>query len=315
MRILITGKDGLLGKALQRESKNYPKYEFIFIGRKDFDLRYQDDAQKIFYRYNPLNAVIHCAASVGGYAANHTKPADFYRDNILMNTHLIHYAYQYLVTKFIGIGSICSLCDNNPPLTENNLHSGPPHPIHEAYAQSKRMIDVQMRAYKKQYGLRNYCNLILTNLLGIEDNYDLELGHIIPSLIHKLYRAKTTGEPFCVWGTGEAAREFIDADDVAKVCMKLLELDTVPSNMIVSSRWNYKIKDVVKLLCEISNYPFKDVVWELNKPDGQLIRNTDTSLFKETLPEIANNLTPLVKSLERSYLWFAKNFPNCRGVK
>jgi GDP-L-fucose synthase len=315
MRILRTGKNGLVGKAIQRLCTQFPQHEFIFIGRQDYDLRKEEDVNAIFHKHNPVEAIIHCAASVGGYEANNTKPAEFFRDNILMNTHLIQFAYQYNVTRFLGFSSVCALDDTKLPLTEDNLHSGPPHPIHEAYAYSKRMIDVQIRAYKKQWGKRNYSSLILTNVLGTEDNYDTSLGHIVPSLIHKLYRAKHFDEPFVVWGTGEAEREFIDADDVAEAAINLCMIRDVPERMILSSGRNYKIKDVVRILCEAADYPYKNVCWDLSKPNGQLSRPTNTSVFQRTLPHLYDRLIPLGYSLERTYKWFSEHYPNCRGVE
>ncbi len=315
MRILVTGKRGLVGKAIERESKQYPDHEFIFIGREDYDLRKEEDVGAIFYKYHPIDGVIHTAASVGGYGANDSKPAEFYRDNILINTHLIHWCYQYLVTHFVGFSSVCACDDTRLPLTEDSLHSGPPHPTHQAYGSSKRMMDVQIKAYKQQFGKRNYCSLILTNVVGIEDNYDTTLGHIVPSLIHKLYRAKKFGEPFVVWGTGEAEREFIDAEDVARTAINMLLLKEMPERMICSSGQNYKIKNVVKMLCEVAEYPYKDVMWDFSKPNGQLSRPSDTSVFQKTLPHICDSLLPLGYSLERSYKWFEEHYPNCRGVQ
>ena len=216
MKILVTGGDGLVGSALRRVSEKHTQHEFVFTTRKQHDLTKEKDVARLFKESNP-DYVIHTAARVGGIGRNLNSPAQQFYNNILMNTFMIHYAFVHNVKKLIAFSSVCAFPADEPIFKEDNLQSGMPYPAHGAYAYSKRMVDVQIEAYNKQHDL-NYCSVIPANIFGECDNYNLEDGHVVPSLIHKCYIAKQTNTVLEVWGNGSPMREFLYSDDSTRLC-------------------------------------------------------------------------------------------------
>ena len=176
MKLAITGGKGLVGSSFEEGQK--------------FD---SNDLNLLEYKssYNQINqlkpdAIIHCAAKVGGLYSNMQNPADFFDQNIIINSNILKIAKNTNVNKFIGFLSTCIFPDNlGKAYHEDDLHLGPPHDSNFAYAYAKRMLDVQVRAYNNQYGLK-YFNVIPTNIYGPNDNFNIENGHVIPGLIHKV---------------------------------------------------------------------------------------------------------------------------------
>jgi len=310
-KVLITGANGLVGAAfkdffLQEE---YPEFSFVFVDRSISDLTDGKDVDYMFWSYRP-EMVIHCAARVGGIGRNINSPAQQFTDNILMNTHVVDQARKHKIKKLIAFSSVCAFPGDAKVLKEDNLHDGPPFPAHWSYAHSKRMVDVQIEAYRKQYEV-DYCSVILGNVIGINDNYDLENGHVMPSLIHKCFMAKKENKPFEVWGNGEPKREFIYATDVAKICLELLLLDKpLPPRVIVSGK-EITIRQLVEKICKIMDY--YNVKWDESKLNGQMSRPTDVSLLMKTFPHF--QFTDLDEAIEASVEYFVHHYPNCRGVK
>jgi len=308
MKILVTGGDGMVGNAIKSVAKDYPSFEVFSVNRKDGDLTKQQDVKDIIELYHP-DFVIHTAAMVGGIGKNLAHPAELFYNNMLMNTNVIDESYKHGVKKLIAFSSICAFPQDLEIVKEEYLHDGKAYFAHGAYAYSKRMIDVQIEAYKKQYGV-NYCSIIPVNIFGECDNYDLVGGHVLPSLIHKCYLAKKLNKPFEVWGNGTAQREFIYSKDLSKICFDLLNLDTIPQKMIASGQEEIPIKIVVEKLCEIFNY--HNVIWLTDKPNGQLRRPTDNSLLRMILPKF--KFTPFNTALINSVEWFLNHYPNVRGI-
>lgn len=306
-KILITGADGLVGTALKNISNQYDKYEFLFVNRKIADLTKQDEVEKLFAEHKP-NYVIHAAARVGGIGRNLNSPAKQFTDNILMNTHVIHSSYVHNVKKMIAFSSVCAFPKTLEVISEDKLQDGEPYDAHFSYAYSKRMVDVQIQSYKKQYNV-NYCSIIPGNIFGENDNFNLEDGHVVPSLLHKLYLAKENSAPFIVWGDGSSTREFIYAKDLALICMKMLdEVEQLPLRLIVSGREEMSIKRLVELICQQANY--SNVVYDITKPNGQRKRPTDHTLFDSIFQDFS--FTPLDKALKETYNWFSKNYHDAR---
>jgi GDP-L-fucose synthase len=311
-RILVTGSNGLVGSALQRRvdvnwHTNSP-YEFIFVNRKYGDLTNPRNVSNM-YHYTQPDIVIHLAAKVGGVNGNMSGPVDFFEENVLMDTYMMQYAYIYGVEKFIGMSSVCVFPDGLPIMSEKDMHLGEPHPSNFAYAYAKRMLDIQMRAYRKQYGVKNYCTVIPTNIYGPNDNYNLENGHVIPSLIHKIYLATKNNTDLVIWGDGKSEREFIHTDDVADVLLKMVvDTSELPERLLLSNPHSYSINDIVAYLVSISDFPGK-VVYDTTKPSGQKKRPSDISLLRQ---KYSINYTGLYQGLTDSYKWFVNNYPNVR---
>ena len=185
--ILVTGGTGMVGVALQ---KLIP--DAIFIGSKHFDLKSKEEVSKMFAYYEP-EYVIHLAAKVGGVKANKDFLADFYYDNIMINTNVLECAKDYKVKKLLSLLSTCIYPDSVCyPLLEKNIHEGEPHESNFAYAYAKRMLDVQSRAYREQHGC-NFITAVPNNLFGENDNFDYNNSHVIPAIIRKIYEAKLLG--------------------------------------------------------------------------------------------------------------------------
>ena len=207
-KILVTGGSGMIGYALKwgyAYGNSIPNA--TFISSKDYDLTSATAANKMLVDHKP-DYIIHLAAKVGGIKANMDNLGDFYRENILINTHVLESARQHKIKKVVSILSTCIYPnDISYPLTEEQIHMGPPHPSNYAYAYAKRMLDIQSRSYRDQYGC-NFITAVANNLFGENDNFDLENSHVIPAMIRKIYEAKLTNKSVTFWGDGSPLREF-----------------------------------------------------------------------------------------------------------
>jgi len=306
--VLVTGGDGLVGHAIKEVCKNFENLNCVFINRSIADLTNEDEVKKIFNLYKP-DYVIHTAARVGGIGRNLNSPAQQFRDNILMNTHIIHNSYLNNVEKLLVFSSTCVFPKSASYIKEEIMHDSPPFDAHLPYAYAKRMVDIQIESYKKQYGNLNYCSIIPGNIFGEHDNFNLEDGHVIPSLLHKCYLSKINNEKFVIWGDGSALREFLYAKDLALICLKLLnEVSDLPQKLIVSGEKEYSIKEIVEVISNISNN--HNVVWDTTKPNGQLKKQTDLSLFRKYFPEFV--FSDIKDSLKTTYEWLEQNYSSAR---
>lgn len=306
--ILVTGSEGLVGHALRKVNLKYEDLNFIFISRKDGDLCDEKQVIEIFKKHSP-EYVIHTAAKVGGIGGNMAAHADYFYQNILINSHVIHNAFKNNVKKLLAFSSVCAFPDNCQILKEYNMHEGPPFSGNFAYAHAKRMVDIQIQAYKKQHGISNYCSIIPCNIIGTNDLYNLKHGHVLPSLIHKIFLAKNNNTNLEVWGDGKSLREFIFADDLAIALVEILKKDTIPDKITIAGRNQYSIKEIVDILVKVSGFK-GEIVFNNEKPNGQRNRQSDTHVFNSILPDF--NFTNIEKSIEISYNWFEKNYPNVR---
>jgi GDP-L-fucose synthase len=306
-KVLVTGGNGLVGNAIRRLAKN-TDYDFWFLTRERADLRNPADVAEAFAYFKP-DYVIHTAAKVGGIGGNMMGHADYFYENILINAHVIHYAAKHRVQKLLAFSSVCVFPDDVQMLKEEVIHNGPPFSGNFAYAHAKRMVDVQIRAYKSQHNIQNFCSVIPGNIYGTHDLYNLDHGHVIPSLIHKIYRAKKEGKPLNVWGDGKSLREFIYSDDLAKILLGLLELKEVPERLLVSGFKQYSIKEVVDMLVSAARFE-GPVIFDPAKPNGQRNRQSDLSLLKSLFPDYQP--IDLQEGLRNSYNWFEGNYPNVR---
>jgi GDP-L-fucose synthase len=296
---LITGGHGLIGSEFT---------DGVHIGRADVELTDTDATHKYFESTRPT-VVVHTAARVGGVAANTNYVYDFFLDNIRINTNVIDSAVKTGVKKLMAFTSTCVMPDKiTYPLEESYLHQGPPHKSNFGYAYAKRMVDVQIQACNQQYGTQ-YFTVIPTNVYGPRDNYDLENGHVLPSLIHRCWLAKQSGKPFEVWGTGTPLREFVFSRDVANICEMLLDKHTGTDPVIISTSTEYTIKQVVELVCGIMNYT-GPVVWNDSKPDGQYRKPTNTQHLRSIIGDY--KFVEFTAGLEETIDYFIKNYGSVR---
>lgn len=296
---LITGGTGLIGSAFK---------EGIKVGSKDYNLIDSNEVDKMFQDHKP-NVVVHTAAMVGGVGANMQYPADFFYHNIMMNTNVIEQARKHNIDKLVCFLSTCVFPDKvEYPLDESKIHLGEPHFSNAPYAYAKRMADVQIQAYNKQYGTK-YFSVIPCNVYGPKDNYHLENAHVIPTLIHKCYLAKQNNTVFEVWGDGSPLREFIYSEDVASVIDLLIEKYDGTDPIIISNPQEYTIKQVVDLIVEYVGFE-GEVKWLTDKPNGQYRKPSSNQRLRSIIGDY--NFTTLEIGLKKSVEFFILNYPNVR---
>ena len=296
--LMVTGGNGLVGSTIECDLR---------LG-SEFDLRDPKICNDLFLEARPVN-VIHCAGKVGGLGGNMNKKGEFFYDNIMINTNVIESCRKYGVKKLVSFLSTCVFpADVEYPLTEKKIHLGEPHNSNYPYAYAKRMADIQLKAYREQYGL-NYVSVIPTNIYGPKDNFNLENGHVIPSLIHKCYLAKKNGDDFKVWGSGKPLREFIFSKDVGRLTHWVLENYEEEEPIIFSNSEEVSIKEVVELIVRYMEFP-GNVVWQSDKPDGQFRKPSDNSKLLSYLPNF--KFTSLAEGLKETIDWFVGNYENCR---
>jgi GDP-L-fucose synthase len=298
MKTLVTGGSGLVGSAIESDYKPT---------RNELDLW---DLHSIldYIVANDIDSIIHCAARVGGIKANSEHLGEFYYDNIIMNSNVLEAARITGIKKVVSFMSTCVFpADATYPLTPDQIHLGEPHQSNYAYAYSKRMVEVQSRAYRDQYGC-NFVTVIPCNIYGKHDNFNLESGHVIPSLIHKCYLAKQYDTPFEVWGTGRAYREFIYAEDIGKLMSWVMENYDDSEPLIISPDEEVSIAQIAQEIAY--RMEFNGVIRYNQKLDGQLRKPSDNSKLKKLIGDF--KFTTIEQGLEESIGWFVENYERAR---
>ena len=304
--ILITGSSGLVGSAFQKISPGY-NYNFIFSTSSDADLTNYAETKRLFEIVKP-HYVIHLAACVGGLYKNMNFKVDMLEKNLQINLNVLKCAYEVKVDKCVCILSTCIFPDKTTyPIDETMLHDGPPHSSNDAYAYAKRIMEVHCRAYNEQYNT-NFSCIIPTNIYGPHDNYSLEDGHVIPSLIHKCYLAKEQQIPFEVRGSGAPLRQFIFSEDLAKIIMDCLELLN-RENLIVSTTEEYSIKDVAFHIAREFEYE-EHIVFKKQYADGQFKKTASNEKLKNKIPDL--KFIDIQEGIHMSVDFFKDNFSLCR---
>ena len=282
-KILVTGGSGMVGKSLK---KLIP--QALYISSKDCDLTNPIEVELLVKTHKP-EAIIHLAAKVGGIIDNINKPAEYFDDNILMNTLLLKSAHKYNVKRFIGILSTCIYPDklDTYPMTEDMLHLGPPTPTNFSYGYAKRSLSVQIDAYNKQYGTK-YQYLIPCNLYGEHDKYGNN-SHFVAALIKKIHNAKISGDDkITLFGTGKPLRQFMHSNDLAKIIKKCID-ENIYDNFNVATEENVSIDEIAKIALKACNAEHIKIEYDITKPDGQYRK--DVSVDK--LNNIISDFTPI----------------------
>lgn len=313
-KLLITGANGLVGSAIRNNTEASYLYDIIPLTHEQCDLTDFHSTKAVFDYIKP-DYVIHTAAVVGGIGSNMNHPGRFFCTNISINTNVLECARLLKVKKLISFLSTCVFPDNAPhPLRIQDIHSGPPHPSNAAYAHAKRMLDVQSRAYRTEYDC-NFITLIPTNLYGPNDNYDLENGHVLPSLIHKAFIARYTNTKLEVWGTGKPLREFLYVEDLVRAILLVLDHYNESDPLIISPDEEIAIEEVVRLIEYYVNLR-EGCKFLTNKPDGQMSKPSDNSKFKKLFPSFRFTLWEegLCQTIEDFKYNWERKFP-MRGVK
>ena len=308
MRILLTGGTGMVGSAFNRIET---KHEIIGVGSKQYDLKDFSVVDKMLSDIRP-DAIIHLAARVGGVKGNRDYVADFYSENIRMNTNILELAYKHNISKVLSLLSTCIYPDKATyPLTEDQIHTGKPHPSNFGYAYAKRMLDVHSRALREQHGCDFIC-AVPNNIYGINDYFDLEKCHVIPAIMRKIWEAKKTGISPVFWGDGTPLREFTYSEDVARILMKLLEEYSSPDPINICSSNEVSISQVVEMIADNMNYD-GEIIWDTSKPSGQFRKPSSNEKFLDFVGG-EFDYTSLQDGLRITCEWFKSEYPNLRGI-
>jgi GDP-L-fucose synthase len=299
MRILITG-NGLLGSALYRIKDNYKDYNVILPEKYHWDLTNSKKAYLMIEAYKP-DVIIHTAAKVGGVKLNASKPESMFYDNMSMTSHVIHFAAQAGVKKVVAFGSTCAF---DGEIKEDKTQYGTPYENNLPYAYAKRMTEIHLKAAKDQYGM-DYAYFVPCSMYGPGDNFNLDNGHVIPSLIHK---CRLSIDSLKVWGDGSPKREIMFSEDMANIVFKLLEEKT--ETMVVGTNEEVSIKDIAERIVKCMNFS-GEIEWESKSPSGQQKRKiVNTSKFRKFLPSF--QFTCFTDGLSKTVDWFNENYPNVR---
>ncbi|RTH96483.1 GDP-fucose synthetase [Thermus scotoductus] len=309
-KIYVAGHRGLVGSAILRRLQAEGYQNLVLRTRKELDLTDQRAVYRFFDEERP-EYVFLAAAKVGGILANATYPADFIRENLLIQTNVIDAAYRYGVKKLLFLGSSCIYPKYAPqPMKEEYLLTGPLEPTNEAYAVAKIAGIKMVQAYRRQYGFRGI-SLMPTNLYGPGDNFDLETSHVIPALIRKFHEAKVVGKgSVMVWGTGTPRREFLHVDDLADAALFLMRYYEGEDIINVGVGEDISIRELAELVAKVVGFQ-GEIVYDTSKPDGTPRKLLDVSrLFSMGWrPRI-----PLKEGIEQTYAWFRAHVDEARGV-
>lgn len=266
-KIYVAGHRGLVGSAILRtlEARGYTN--IVYRTSAELDLRQREDVLR-FFEEEKVDYVFLAAAKVGGIAANNDYPADFIRDNLLIQTNVIDAAFLCQVRKLLFLGSTCIYPKFAPqPLKEEYLLSGVLEPTNEPYAIAKIAGISMCQSYNRQYGTR-FIAAMPTNMYGPNDNFDLKSSHVLPALIRKFHEAKESRSPQVeVWGTGTPRREFLHSDDLAEACLYLMEHYEDNEIINIGVGKDIAIRELAELIKELVGYE-GDIVFNASIPDG-----------------------------------------------
>ena len=284
-KIFVAGHRGLVGSAVLRVLHSRGFNNVVTRTHEALDLLDEHAVARFFAEEKPKHVVL-AAARVGGILANATCSAEFIRENILIQTHVIHQAYVHGVEQLLFLGSSCIYPRDCPqPIREEYFMTGPLEKTNSAYAVAK-IAGVEMcDAYNRQHGTKYICAMP-TNLYGSADNFDLETSHVLPSMIRKFHEGKINGGPVVLWGTGTPRREFLHADDMADACVHIL---TQPAERIVGlfepdrpplinigCGKDQTIRELAALVADVVGYQ-EEPEWDRSRPDGTMRKLLDVS--------------------------------------
>jgi GDP-L-fucose synthase len=300
-RIVVTGGAGFLGSHLSRQLQERGGMQIFIPRSKDYDLC-NKEAINTFLKKTRPHVILHLAAVVGGIGANRQHPGKFFYDNAMMGIQLIEQARRFGIEKFVCVGTVCAYPKFTPtPFKEEDLWNGYPEETNAPYGLAKKMLLVQLQAYRQEYGFPGIY-VVPVNLYGPRDNFDLETSHVIPAFIRKFVEAKQGDESTVVaWGSGEATREFLYVEDAAEGILLAAEHYDQPEPVNLGSGQEIKIRELAGLIQDLTDF-HGDLTWDTRRPDGQPRRCLDTTRAWQAFGFRAQ--TPLQEGLRQTIQWY-----------
>jgi len=302
-RIYVAGHKGLVGSAIVRRLQSEGFSNLIVRSHKELDLMRQAKVETFFKSEKP-EYVFLAAAKVGGILANNTYPARFIYENLLIESNVIHSAYEAGVKKLLFLGSSCIYPRDCPqPMKEEHLLSGKLEPTNEPYAIAKIAGIRMCQSYNRQYGTK-FVSVMPTNVYGPGDNFDLETSHALPALIRKFHGAKMEGNNVVtVWGSGTPRREFLHVDDLADACLFIMKHYDENEMINIGVGKDITISELSELIKQIVEFN-GEIRYDNSKPDGTPRKLMDVSRLNSLgwQPKIG-----LREGLEMTYRWFKEN--------
>lgn len=297
----VTGGAGFLGAHVVQALAEAGARE-VFIPRSaEYDLR-DAAAAEAMLREHPTDVLIHLAARVGGIGANMENPGSFLYDNLAMGLHLIEQARLQGVGKTVVIGTVCAYPKFTPvPFSEDELWNGYPEETNAPYGLAKKMLLVQLQAYRQQYGFRGIY-LLPVNLYGPGDNFDLASSHVIPAMIRKIEEARQHQETSVTfWGDGTPTREFLYAGDAAEAIVRAAADYDGPEPVNIGTGREVSTAELAGIIA--SELEFEgEIRWDRSKPNGQPRRALDVARARELFGFEAR--TPLEEGISRTVAWY-----------
>ena len=302
-KIYVAGHRGLVGSAILRKLEKDGYENLIVRTSKELDLRDKQQVDSFFETEKP-EFVFLAAAKVGGIVANNEFPADFIRDNLMIQTNVIDASYRNQVDKLLFLGSTCIYPKLAPqPLKEEYLLTGPLEPTNDAYALAKIAGIKMCQSYNKQYET-NYISAMPTNLYGENDNFDLQSSHVMPALIRKFHEAKLSNQSSVeVWGTGTPKREFLYSDDLADACVYLMNHYNEDEIINIGVGEDVSIKELAETVQRVVGFE-GELKFDTTKPDGTPRKLVDTTKINQ-LGWKAD--VKLEDGISLAYEWFLNN--------
>lgn len=275
-KIYVAGHNGMVGSAIVRELKKQGYNNLILRSHKELDLTRQDAVEKFFELEKP-EYVFLAAAKVGGIGANSVALADFMYDNMILEMNVIHTAWKNNCKKLEFLGSSCIYPRMaNQPIKEEYLLTGELEKTNEAYALAKISGLKYCEFLNRQYGT-DYISVMPTNLYGPNDNYHMEHSHVLPALIRRFHEAKINKlDSVTCWGDGSPLREFLYVDDLAELCVFLMNNYSGNETVNAGTGKEITIKDLTKLVAKIVGYE-GEIRWDTTKPNGAPRKLLDVS--------------------------------------
>ena len=303
-KVFVAGHNGLVGSSIIRNLKSKHYENIYWVRRSNCDLTNKVQVDAYFEQSKP-EYVFLAAAKVGGIGGNSTYPAEFIYENLMIQTNIIDAAYRNGVKKLLFLGSSCIYPKMaKQPITEDALMTGPLEPTNDAYATAKIAGIKMCQAYRQQYGF-NAISLMPTNLYGPNDNFDINNGHVLPSLIAKFHGSLEKSEHWVVklWGDGSPKREFLHVDDLAEACVKCMEVYNDPEPINVGTGEDVTIKELAETIVDVVGYK-NYYEWDTSKPNGtpRKVLNVDKMKSLGWEPKIG-----LREGIESTYAWYKEN--------